>query len=133
LGASADARRDAAEGVYLGRRHCLGAAAGKLVDPVRGVRGPDVRLRPLELSGKKATVAPYTPGEDRCAARSSEETAFADAVAQLALLVSLPLAPLAVAERRLRVSQTSAQHFVPRKALLPVEEPGAPERESWGP
>jgi hypothetical protein len=68
-----------------------------------------------------AWVVPCTPDEVPYGARSCAATAFADAVAQLEPLVSLPLELMPVAARPAGASPQPEPQLVPQEALRPLD------------
>jgi hypothetical protein len=116
--ASAGALPAAAEHAHPEPQHCLAEVAGKWADPVPDVQAPAARsLRP-ERSARLARVAPCTPDEVPCGARSCAARALAHAVAQSAPLVSLPPEPLVVAARPAGASQKLEPQLVLRERSL---------------
>jgi len=114
LDASGDVPRDAAEDALPEPQHCLGEDAEKLADRGLDVPAQSARLVRAERSTQMARAAPYTPDEVRCGGRSCAAAAFADALAQLAPLVSR-LRESAVAAAA-RASQKPEQQTAKREA-----------------
>jgi len=100
--------------------HCLAGDAGKLAAPALDVREPGAQLPPPERLAQLVSVAPCTPDEVRCGARSCAATAFAGAAAQWELLVSLPLEPVAAAAQRAARPKQELL-IVPREASPPAD------------
>jgi hypothetical protein len=102
------------------QRHRPDAGVEKLAAREPDAREPDAPSLPLERLVRLASQVPGTRDEVRCEEQSCAETALADAGAQLELLVSLLLEPLAAQLAKLS-----------RKSELQLGAPGESQPAEW--